>query len=285
MSVAETVELADAPSRYASLRLLGSELHLIMGRRRNQAGILVLASVPVLVAVALKVSEPRKGRGPDFITLATSNGIFVAMTALSIEMGLFLPLAVAALSGDTVAGEANIGTLRCLLTVPVDRTRLLVVKYVSLVLGATIGVLVVAGTGLLVGGVLFGLGPATLLSGTQVSLADALGRLTICVLYLSVGLGALAAIGLFISTLTEQPIGAMIALTVVSTAMWILNGIPQLAWLHPWLLVHYWPAIADAFRDPIYLDQMRQGLIVAACYVAVFTCLAWAWFTQKDVTS
>jgi len=289
MSVADATPALIAPARSrpvaASVRLLRSELRLIAGRRRNQAGILVLASVPVLVALALKFSQPREGRGPDFISSATSNGIFVALTSISIELALFLPLAVAALSGDTIAGEANIGTLRYLLTVPVDRTRLLLVKYVSLVLGATFGVVVVAGTGLVVGGVLFGLGPTTLLSGTQVGLADALARLGISVLYVSAGLAALAAIGLFISTLTEQPIGAMIALTVVSTAMWILNGIPQLAWLQPWLLVHYWPAFSDAFRDPMFFEQMRQGLLVALGYTAVFLSLAWARFAQKDVTS
>jgi len=285
MSVADTAAPRQARTFAASVRLLGSEMRLIMGRRRNQAGVLVLASVPILVAVALKFSQPREGRGPDFISSATSNGIFVALTALSIELALFLPLAVAALSGDTIAGEANIGTLRYLLTVPVDRTRLLAVKYVSLVIGATIGVLVVAGTGLLIGGALFGLGPTTLLSGTQVGLADALGRLAISVLYLSVGLGALAAIGLFISTLTEQPIGAMIALVVVSTAMFILNEIPQLEWLQPWLLVHYWPAFSDAFRDPIFLEQMGRGLMVALAYAAVFLSLAWARFTQKDISS
>ena len=269
----------------ASLRLLRSEARLIAGRRRNQAGVLVLASVPILVAVALKFSEPGPGRGPDFMSSATSNGVFVALTALSIELALFLPLAVAALSGDTIAGEANIGTLRYLLTVPVDRTRLLLVKYVSLVLGAAFGVIVVAGTGLVVGGALFGLGPTTLLSGSQIDLPDALARLALAVLYLSVGMAGLAAIGLFISTLTEQPIGAMIAVTVVSTAMWILDSIPQLAWLQPWLLVHYWPSFADAFRDPIFYEQMRQGLLVDLGYVVVFLCLAWARFTQKDVTS
>ena len=285
MSVADLSTPARSRTISASFRLLRSELRLIMGRRRNQAGILVLASVPVLIAVALKFSQPRAGRGPDFISSATSNGIFVALTALSIELALFLPLAVAALSGDTIAGEANIGTLRYLLTVPVNRTRLLAVKYVSLVIGATIGVLVVAGTGLVVGGLLFGLGPVTLLSGTQVGLADGLGRLTLAVLYVSAGLAALAAIGLFISTLTEQPIGAMIAVVVVSTAMFILNEIPQLDWLQPWLLVHYWPAFSDAFRDPIFFEQMGRGLLVALAYAAVFLAMAWARFTQKDITS
>jgi ABC-2 type transport system permease protein len=271
--------------RAASFRLLRSELRLIIVRRRNQAGLLVLAAVPVLIAVALKFSQPKAGRGPDFMSSATSNGIFVALTALSIELALFLPLAVAVLSGDAIAGEANLGTLRYLLTVPVHRTRLLLVKYVSLVIGAFIGLVVVAATGLVVGGALFGLGPVTLLSGSQVGLPDALGRLGLVIVYLTIGLAGLAAIGLFISTLTEQPIAAMIALTVVSTAMWILDGIPQLEWLHPWLLVHYWPSFADAYRDPIFLEQMRQGVLVALAYALVFLGLAWARFSQKDITS
>jgi ABC-2 type transport system permease protein len=289
MSVPEAPVTALPPRRSstlrASLRLLRSELRLIMGRRRNQAGLLVLASVPVLIAVALKLSEPTPGRGPDFLSSATSNGIFVALSALTIELALFLPLAVATLSGDTIAGEANIGTLRYLLTVPVHRTRLLAVKYVSLVIGSFIGVVVVAGTGLAIGGALFGLGQVTLLSGNQVSLVDGLGRLVLVVLYLTACMAGLAAIGLFISTLTEQPIGAMIAVVVVSTAMWILDGIPQLDWLGPWLPVRYWPAFSDLFREPMFFDQMRQGLLVTLGYVVVFLGLAWARFSQKDITS
>lgn len=271
----------------ADLRLLRSELRLIAGRRRNQAGVLVLASVPVLIAAAIRWSQPDGDHegGSTFFDAITSNGLFVALAALSVELALFLPLAVAALSGDAIAGEANIGTLRYLLTVPVGRTRLLAVKYASLVLGTAFGVLVVAATGVLVGGALFGLGPVTTLSGSQLSLAEGLARLGLVVLYLATGLAALAAIGLFISTLTEQPIGAMIAVTVVSTVMWILDGIAQLDWLHPWLLVHHWPAFADAFRDPILLDRMVDGVLLSLAYAVVFLGLAWARFSQKDVTS
>lgn len=291
MSVAESapapsVDTGAGPGRTlrASLRLLRSELRLIMGRRRNQAGLVVLASVPILIAVALRVSSGGRGEGGGLLALA-NNGIFVALTALSVEMALFLPLAVAALSGDTLAGEANQGTLRYLLTVPVERTRLLVVKYASLVIGTSIGVLVVAGTGVLVGGVLLGLGPTTLLSGDTIGLAAALGRLAVAGAYLTAGLAALAAIGLFISTLTEQPVAAMIATTVASTAMWIMDAIPQLDWLHPWLLVHRWAAFADAFREPIFWDTMRTGLLVDLGYATVFGALAWARFSNKDITS
>jgi ABC-2 type transport system permease protein len=276
-----------APSAWrAWARLTRSEIRLIVGRRRNQMGLLVLAAVPVLITFALKFSQPRGERGTsDFFAAATSNGMFIALAALTIEIGLFLPLAVAVLCGDAIAGEANTGTLRYLLTVPVHRTRLLGVKYVALVLGTFLGVVVVAVTGVIVGGAFFGLGPVTLLSGSQVPLVDGLARLGLAVLYITAGLSALAAIGLFVSVLTEQPIAAMIAVTIISTAMWILDGISQLDWLHPWLLVHYWPAFADLFRDPMYLEQVSRGLLVALAYAAVFLSLAWARFSQKDITS
>src|SRR4051812_44507546 len=106
-----------AGSRRISTRFLRSELKLIFGRRRTIAGMGVLAAVPIIIAVAVYYSGgPRRGGGDGgFIGQATNNGLFVGLAALTVEMPLFLPLAVAAISGDAVAGEANAGTLRYLL--------------------------------------------------------------------------------------------------------------------------------------------------------------------------
>src|SRR5262252_7968521 len=117
----------------AEFRLLRSELWLIFGRRRNWAGLAVLAAVPIILAIAIKVSPPTGPRGteggPDYFASITGNGIFVAIAALGLEIPLFLPLAVSAIAADSIAGEASLGTLRYLLAVPVARTRVLVVKY------------------------------------------------------------------------------------------------------------------------------------------------------------
>src|SRR6478752_245668 len=167
MSVAEAV--GTRPPRTVSTRFLRSELRLIFRRRRNQAGLLVLAAVPVLIAIAVKVSSPgRGGDGPDFFSSITENGLFVALASLTIELGLFLPLAVAAISGDAVAGEANLGTLRYLLTVPVHRARLLGVKYLAIVIFSVVATLTVTVTGIVMGLALFGGGDMTLLSRTQI---------------------------------------------------------------------------------------------------------------------
>ena len=266
------------------IRLLGSEFRLVMTRRRNIAGLATLAAVPVLIAVAVKIWGGG-GDGPAFISDITENGLFVALAALTVELPLFLPLAIATISGDSIAGEANIGTLRYLLTVPAGRTRLLTVKYASIVIFALLATLLVAAAGVIIGVILFGAGSLPLLSGTEIGFATGLWRLLLACAYLAAGFAAVGAIGLFISTLTEQPIGAMVATVLLTVGMFIADTIQQLDWLHPYLLTHWWTSFADVLRDPIYGGNISRGLITAASYAVVFWLAAWARFTTKDVTS
>lgn len=267
----------------SGLRLFGSECRLVLLRRRNIAGLCTLAAVPILIAVSVRIWGA--GGGPAFVSEITNNGLFVALAALIIEMPLFLPLAISWISGDTIAGEANIGTLRYLLTVPAGRTRLLGVKYASVVFAALFATALVATTGVIIGGILFGIAPLTLLSGTQLGIGGSLVRLLLVCGYLAAGFAALGAIGLFISTLTEQPIGAMVATVLINVGMFILDTIEQLDWLHPFLLTHWWFAATDLLRDPIYTPDLSRGLLTAAAYAIIFWLAAWARFTTKDVTS
>lgn len=284
MSVVEARGTRRTPR--VSTRFLRSELRLVFRRRRNLAGLLVLAAVPVFIAIAVKVGNPgRDGDGPPFLTAIVENGLFVALTALALELGLFLPLAVAAVSGDAVAGEANIGTLRYLLTVPVDRARLLLVKYTAALVFTLASTLTVVLTGIVLGLALFGGGSMTLLSGAQVGFTEALARVLGAALYATVGLGALAAVGLFFSTLTEQPIGAMIATVLFSTTSYVLDSIPQVSWLHPYLITHHWLAFVDLFRAPVAWDDMQSGAWLSVAYALVFWLAAWARMTTKDVSS
>jgi len=271
--------------RAVSTRFLRSELRLIFSRRRNLAGLMVLAAVPVLLSVATKLSSPGEESSGDFFGSITDNGLFVALASLTIELGLFLPLGIAVISGDSLAGEANTGTLRYLLTVPVHRTRLLVVKYLAIVLFSLVATFTVTVTGLLMGLALFGGGPMTLLSGSQVSFGDGLLRVVLASVYLGLCFASLGAVGLFVSTLTEQPVGAMIAVVIFSSASFILDTIPQVAWMHPFLITHHWLAFGDLFRDPVAWQGITQGLYVAGAYVLVFGLAAWARFTAKDITS
>ena len=270
--------------RRVSARFVRSELWLIFGRRRNWVGGLILATVPVIIGLSVYFSDSSSGE-PFVFAQITENGLFVALAALTVEIPLFLPIAVAAISGDAVAGEANQGTLRYLLAVPVQRTRLLVVKFTGIVVFTAAATLLVAAVGALLGLALFGGGDVVTLSGTTLGFAAGLGRLALICGYLTLCLVALGAIGLFVSTLTEQPIGAAITILILTLASQIMDAIPQLSAIHVYLPTHYWLAFADLLRDPIAFEALRPGIFSALAYVAVFTTAAWARFAGKDVST
>ena len=289
MSTAELVAPAAvrAPAP-VSTRLLRSELGMIFRRRRNQAILLVLALIPVVIGVAIRVASPApdaSGDGPPFLFSIAGNGIFVALTALTVVLPLFLPLAVSVVSGDSVAGEAGLGTLRYLLVVPVSRTRVLLVKYTGAVAYCLVAALLVAAVGVGLGALLFPVGPVTLLSGTTVSLGSGILRLVLVALYVAAMMAGLAAIGLFVSTLTDSPVAAMATTAVLAVTSQVLDTVPQLDWLHPWLFSHYWLNYGDLLRDPMATDGVVRGLLATGAYVLVFGLAAWARLSTKDVSS
>jgi ABC-2 type transport system permease protein len=270
----------------SSIPLLGSELGVLFRRRRTWAMLLALAAIPVLIAVAVRLSSSvPAGRGPAFLDRITQNGLFVAVTAMLVSVPLFLPLTVGVVAGDTIAGEASLGTLRYLLVAPAGRVRLLLVKYAGAIAFCVAAPLTVALAGAAIGASLFPVGPVTLLSGDVVEPPEAAVRLMLIAGYLAVSLAGLSAIGLFLSTLTVVPVGAMAATVVLSVVSQVLDQLPQLEWLHPWLFSHYWFGFADLMRQPVLWDSFGSNALLQGGYVAVFGALAYGRFVTKDVLS
>jgi ABC-2 type transport system permease protein len=267
--------------------LLWSEIAVLFRRWRTWALLAALAGVPILIAVAVRIRSggADSGRGPQFLNEITHNGFFVAFTALVVCVPLFLPLTVGVVAGDTIAGEASHGTLRYLLVGPAGRVRLLLVKYVGAAAVCAAAALVVIAAGVLSGAALFPIGPVTLLSGATVSVGEALVRLLLVAAYVVVSLLGLSAIGLFISTLTDVPVGAMAATIVLSIASEVLDSLPQVDWLHPWLFSHYWLGFADMLRQPLVWDSFAQNALLQLGYILVFGALAFGRFTTKDILS
>jgi ABC-2 type transport system permease protein len=283
-----STDLRQARSTPASgIALFGSELSVLFRRKRTWAMLAALAAVPILIAVAVRVtrSGAGEGGGPAFLDRIENNGLFVVFVALGVCVPLFLPLTVGVVAGDTIAGEASQGTLRYLLIAPAGRIRLLAVKYAGAVVFCLVATLVVAIAGAVIGLALFPSGSVTLISGTTVSLGDALLRTLLIALYVTVSLIGLSAIGLFFSTLTDVPVGAMAATIIFAVASQVIDQLPQLDWLHPWLFSHYWLDFADMLRVPISWTLFGDNALLQLGYVVVFAALAYGRFSSKDILS
>lgn len=225
------------------------------------------------------------GRGLLFLAQVTNNGLFLVFAALAATLPVFLPMAVGVVAGDAVAGEANSGTLRYLLVAPAGRTRLLLVKYASVLVFCLVATLVVAASALAVGALLFPVGEVTTISGTRIGFGEGLVRAALTALVVAVSLTGFAALGLFVSTLTGSGIGAMAATVGLLITVQILDSIPQLSGAHPYLFSHYWMSFADVLREPVHWDDLIKNFQLQGLYVAVFGSAAWARFTAKDITA
>lgn len=263
------------------------ELRQLIRRPRTWVTIGLLTVLPILVAIFLATTNvaPRPGQGPAFLSAVLANGALFPAAALAIVLPIFLPVSVAVIAGDSIAGEASNGTLRYLLVRPVARTRLLVAKLIAVIAFVLLAVVVVAGVGYLVGTQLFGSGPLSSTSGTSLSTTQATLRTALAVGYVGFSMLGVASVALFLSTVTDSSLGAALgalALLVTSQVLVLLDAASS---IRPYLPTRYWLAFVDLFRDPVLWRDIERGFALQAVYVAVFLAAAWANFATKDINS
>jgi ABC-2 type transport system permease protein len=268
--------------------MIAVELRKMLRRPRTWATILLLNALPTLVAVLLAVTDlgPRPGTGPAFLSAVLADGTLFPLAALAIILPLFLPIAVAVIAGDSVAGEAQSGTLRYLLVRPVGRTRLLAAKLISVIAFVLLAVVIVAVTAYVVGSLLLGDQPlAASVSGTTLTPEQVAVRTALAIGYITLSMLGVAAIALFLSTITDSPLAAALGALAFLIASSLLLTLDAAEALQPYLPTRYWLSFVDLFRDPIFWRDILRGVGLQAVYVVVLLGAAWANFTTKDVTS
>ncbi|HEY1920161.1 MAG TPA: ABC transporter permease [Streptosporangiaceae bacterium] len=277
------------------------ELVKLARRPRSWVSIALLCGLPLLVAVFVAVTHlaPPPGQGPALLSDVLSSGSLYPAAALAIVLPVFLPVAVAVVGGDSIAGEAGSGMLRCLLARPVSRTRLLTAKLVALTTYVLTAVLLVAVTAYATGTLLFGSRPvaatsdgltasrvaATSLSGSGLTPVDLLLRTLGAVAFITVSMLGVGAIALFLSTITDSALGAALGALAVLITSEILVTLNSASAINPYLPTRYWLSWIDFFRQPVLWRNIERGFAIQAVYVLVFLGASWAHFATKDVTS
>ncbi len=277
------------------------ELVKLARRPRTWVSLLLLCGLPVLVAVFVAVTHiaPPPGQGPALLSAVLASGSLYPAAALAIVLPIFLPVAVAVVAGDSIAGEAGSGTLRYLLARPVGRTRLLGAKLIALIVFTLAAVILVAVTAYFTGIALFGAKPvaatpgglttsniaATSLSGSGLSPADIALRTVGAVAFIAVSMLGVGAIALFLSTITDSSLGAALGALAALITSEVLVTLNSASAVNPYLPTRYWLAWIDFFRDPIVWRNIERGFAVQGVYVLVFLAASWAHFATKDITS
>jgi ABC-2 type transport system permease protein len=284
--------------------MIAVELHKLARRPRTWISIALICTLPIAVAIFVSATHlaPPPGQGSAFLSAILQDGSLYPAAALALVLPVFLPVAVAVVAGDSVAGEATAGTLRYLLIRPIGRTRFLIAKLVTIISYVLLAVIAVAVTSYLAGVLLLGTAApaavgqpgaiqqqpgaaATSLSGPPLTALQLFERIGGAIAFITVSMLGVAAIALFLSTVTDSALGSALgglAVLIVSEALATLDAAAS---VRPYVPTRYWLAWIDFFRQPIFWRDIQRGFGIQAVYVALFLAAAWANFATKDITS
>jgi ABC-2 type transport system permease protein len=264
------------------------ELRRQFKRRRTIGVFALMAALPLLLIAALNLGASERAQQSSRINLvdvATSSGLNFTLFVLFATTSFFLVVVYALFFGDTVATEAQWGSLRYTLATPVPRARLLRQKwYAALVLsvGALLVLLLVA---LVAGGVAFGFDAIQTPVGVTIDQGDGLLRLAGMAGYLAVHLLVVGTLAFWFSTITDAPLAAVGGAIFAMFVFAILDQVEQLGDLRDWFPTAGEFAWVHLLEMPVDSDEMFRGVVQSLVYSALFTALAFRHFARRDVTS
>ena len=214
--------------------LLKIEIFKIFKRPRTYIAFSVIALIIILIQIALKfggkeyVGLMLSGMGDSFEEIPSAdilNGYLVCFIILNLLL-IHIPILVALVAGDAVAGEATMGTLRLLASKPVSRIKLLIVKFIASVFYTMILLLWVAVLSLFLSIALFGvnwLGVARELQFNIMESDDILWRYALAFCFAAIGLICVAALAFMLSVFSDNSIGPIVVTVCVIIVFTILT--------------------------------------------------------------
>ena len=230
------------------------------------------------------------------------NGYLVAFVILNTLL-IQVPLLVALVAGDIIAGEANMGTLRLLVIRPVSRTRLLLVKFGASVVYTILLLVWMAVLALFLSMLLFGTNDMMIARNTvmeQIKSSDVLWRYIAAFGYAAVALSTVAALAFLLSVFAENSIGPIVSTISIVIVLTILSEMRIPLYdntVKPWLFTSHMLAWKGFFYSQSdgqgaalpgtveNLPAILRSLGILLAYIAGFVTTAILAFKKKDILS
>ncbi len=205
------------------------------------------------------------------------------------SLWIHIPILIALVTGDLIAGEANSGTFRLILTRPVSRTKLLIAKFFAGFTYTYMVIIFMIVMSLGFGSLLFGGGDLLLLKGTLniFPSEDALWRFALAYAYGILSMTVVASLSFMLSAFAENSIGPIIGTVAIIVGITILStiGFTLLRPILPFLFTTYLPSWQLFFDYELDIAKITRAVIVDLAYIVLFLSVAFYYFRKKDILS
>jgi ABC-2 type transport system permease protein len=296
------------------LTLLQIELYKISQRPRTYIAFVAIAAIVFIFQFAFKAD------GQSYMDLMLQdikdsfelektkaiNGYFMCYIILNTLL-VQVPILVALIAADSISGEANMGTLRLLMTKPVSRSQLIMVKFTASVIFVIILLIWMAITSLLFSIMIFGADDMLIFRSkgeeSQILLItkdDIVWRYFAAFGYAAVALTVIAALSLLLSIFAENSIGPIIATVCIVIVCTIISNInvPIIDKnVKPFLFTSYlvgWKGFfyigttedGETIKGTIEnLPAILRSLLILVAHIVILVTASIMVFKKKDILS
>jgi ABC-2 type transport system permease protein len=274
--------------------LLQIELFKVFRRARTYISFAAIAAIVLLIQLAFYVD------GESYIGFMLQslkdtfsvegnilNGYLICYIVLQTLL-IHVPLLIALVAGDMIAGEANMGTLRLMVSKPISRTSLVITKFLASTCYTLMLLLWMAFLSLVVSVWLFGISDLIIFKSEMITIlekSDILWRYFAAFAFAAIAMTTVAALALLLSVFAENSIGPIITTMSFIIVFTILSTMdfPLFTALKPYLFTSHMLAWKGFFDDPVQYESILRSATILMLHIVAFVGAAVMVFNRKDV--
>lgn len=288
--------------------LIQLELYKIFRKPRTYIAFAAITALVTMIQIGFYVDgENYLSFGMQSLTTSFTvegkvlNGYFMCYVVLQLLL-VHVPLLIALVSGDMVSGEANMGTLRLMLTKPVSRTGFLLSKFIAASVYTFLLLVWVAFLALGVSLIIFGSDDLVVLKSELVTFIverDVLWRYGVTFLFATLAMLTVTALSFLLSVFAENSIGPIVGAISIIILLTILNtlDLPVFNSFKPFLFTTHmigWKGFFD-----VQVNNANEAIVgsvenlpavltsagVLLLHIVAFLTIAIVVFRKKDILS
>jgi ABC-2 type transport system permease protein len=290
------------------LELIRIELFKIFKRPRTFIAFFAIAAIVGLIQMGFYVD------GESYINFGMQalsdsfdvdgkilNGYLLAYIILQTLL-VHVPLLIALVSGDMISGEANMGTLRLLITKPISRAKLVSAKFLASSVYTLLLLIWMAVWALFVSMLIFGTDDMIIMKSevvTQIIEKDVVWRYVAAFGFAALAMVTVSSLAFFLSIFAENSIGPIIACMSIVIVFTILNALnlPIYNTVKPYLFTSHmlgWKGFFDvkvnADNEQIVgsvenLPAVMRSAAILFLHIIGFWIASVVVFRRKDIMS
>lgn len=276
--------------------LLQIELFKIFKRPRTYISFIAIAAIVLLIQLAFYVD------GNTYVSFMLQtinnsfsvegkilNGYLICFIVLQTLL-IHVPLLIALVAGDMIAGEANMGTLRLLISKPIGRTQIILAKFFASTIYTLMLLVWMAFLSLFLSMLVFGTGDLMIFKSAEIIIhpeRDVFWRYFAAFGFAAIAMTSVASLALLLSLFAENSIGPIVATMSVIIFFTILTtmDLPLFNTIKPYIFTSHMLGWKGFFDNPIRYSSVIKSASILLAHIFLFTSAAVIIFKRKDILS